>query len=88
MKKSKFSEAQMIGALKEVEGGAKVDEVCRKLGIAPNTFYRWRAKFGGMNVSEAQRLKQLDDENRKLKEMVADLSLDLRVVKEALRKKW
>lgn len=64
MRKNKFTEAQMIAALKEVDGGTKFYEVCRKLGITAQTFYRWRARFGGMDVSEAQRLKQLEEENR------------------------
>ena len=87
-KKSQFTEEQIIRALKEVDAGAKVDEVCRRLGVTQTTFYRWKSKFGGMEVSDARRLKQLEDENRRLKQMVADLSLDLQAAKMVLRKKW
>jgi putative transposase len=76
MKKSRFSEEQIITALKEVDAGRKVAEVARKLGVTEQTFYRWKAKFGGMDVSEARRLRQLEDENRRLKQVVADLTLD------------
>lgn len=86
MKQKRFKEEQIIGALKEVDAGAKVDEVCRRLGISPVTFYRWRAKFGGMDVSEAKRLKALEDENRRLKTMVADLSLDNQALRSLLGK--
>jgi putative transposase len=88
MKQKRFKEEQIIGALKEVDAGAKVDEVCRRLGISHVTFYRWRAKFGGMDVSEAKRLKALEDENRRLKTMVADLSLDNQALRSLLGKKW
>jgi len=74
-KKGRYTEEQIIRALKEVEAGAKTDEVCRRLGVTQTTFYRWKSKYGGMDVSEARRLKQLEDENRRLKQMVADLSL-------------
>ena len=87
-KKSRFTEEQIIRALKEVDAGAKVDEVCRKLGVTQTTFYRWKSKFGGMEVSDARRLRTLEDENRRLKQMVADLSLDLQAAKMVLRKKW
>src|SRR6059058_4197950 len=76
-KKSRFTEEQIMRALKEVDAGGKVDELCRRLGVTQTTFYRWKSKFGGMEVSDARRLKQLEDENRRLKQMVADLSLDL-----------
>jgi putative transposase len=88
MRKSLFTEAQIIGALREVDAGAKVADVVRRLGVTETTYYRWRAKFGGMDVSEAKRLKELEDENKRLKQMVADLSLDLHAVKAVLRKKW
>jgi putative transposase len=81
MRKSRFSEAQIIGILKEVEGGAKVADVCRTHGISQPTYNRWKAKYGGMEVSEAQRLKALEDENRRLKQLVADLSLDNQALK-------
>ena len=76
MKKSKFSEEQIAFALRMAETGTRVAEVCRKLGIAEQTFYRWKRKYGGLGVSELRRLKQLEEENRRLKRMVADLSLD------------
>ena len=88
MRKSRFSEEQIIRILKEVESGAKVTEVTREHGICAGTFYRWRAKYGGLDVSEARRLKQLEDENRRLKRMVADLSLDKQALKDVLSKKW
>ncbi len=88
MKKSRFSEEQIIRILKEVETGAKVTEVTREHGICAGTFYRWRAKYGGLDVNEARRLKQLEDENRRLKRMVADLSLDKQALKDVLSKKW
>ena len=87
-KKSRFTEEQIIRALKEVDAGAKVDEVCRRLGVTQTTFYRWKSKFGGMEVSDARRLRTLEDENRRLKQMVADLSLDLQAAKMVIRKKW
>jgi putative transposase len=88
MKKSRFTEEQIITALKEVDAGRKVAEVARKLGVTEQTFYRWKAKFGGMNVSEARRLKQLEDENRRLKQVVADLTLDNQALKSVLKRKW
>ena len=87
-KKSRYTEEQIIHALREVDAGAKVQEVARKLGVTETTFYRWKSKYGGMDVSDAKRLKQLDDENRRLKQMVADLSLDLQAAKLVIRKKW
>jgi putative transposase len=87
-KKSQFTEEQIIRALKEVDAGAKIEEVCRRLGVTTTTFYRWKSKFGGMEVSDAKRLKQLEEENRRLKQMVADLSLDLQAAKMVIRKKW
>ena len=88
MKKSRFSEEQIVGILKESEAGMATGELCRKHGIAEQTFYRWKSKYGGMNVSEAQRLKQLEEENRKLKQMVADLMLDKQALQAVLSKKW
>jgi putative transposase len=76
MKKVKYSEEQIIGVLKEAEAGMPIVEVCRKYGISDATYYNWKAKYGGMTVSDAKRLKQLEDENRRLKQIVADLSLD------------
>ena len=88
MKKSRFSEEQIVGSLKESEAGLGTAELCRKQGISEQTFYRWKSKYGGMSVSEAQRLKQLEDENRKLKQMVADLMLDKQALQAVLSKKW
>lgn len=85
----RFSERQIILALKEVESGAAtVEEVCRRLQIHSRTFYKWRAKFGGMDEGEAMRLRQLDDENRRLKHAVADLTLDNRALREIVSKKF
>ena len=86
--KSRFSEEQIIGILKQQESGIPTAQVCRENGISPATFYKWKAKFGGMNVGEAQRLRQLEDENAKLKRLVADLSLDNVALKDVLSKKW
>jgi len=88
MKKSRYSEEQIIKILKEAEAGRPVKEIVREYGIAEGTYYRWKAKFGGMDVSEAKRLRQLEDENRKLKQLVADLSLDNRALKDLLSRKW
>jgi putative transposase len=88
MKKSRFHEEQIIGVLKESEAGVETAELCRRHGVSQQTFYRWKSKYGGMSVSEAQRLKQLEDENRKLKQMVADLMLDKQALQAVLSKKW
>ncbi len=87
MRKSEFTEEQIAFALRQAEAGASVDEICRKLGITQATFYRWKKKFAGMGVSEVRRLKQLEEENRKLKQLVADLSLDKAMLQEIVRKK-
>jgi putative transposase len=86
--KSRFSEEQIIGILRQQESGMPTAQVCREHGISAATFYKWKAKFGGMNVGEAQRLRQLEDENAKLKRLVADLSLDNIALKDVLSKKW
>ena len=88
MRPSKYSEEQIIGFLKEVEAGLRPAELCRRIGVSEHTFYRWKAKYGGMEVSEARRLKQLEEENRKLKQLVADLTLDNQALKLINSKKW
>jgi len=88
MRKSRFTEAQIIGILKQAEGGAKVQDLAREHGVSTQTIYNWRSKYGGLEVSEAKRLRELEDENRRLKQMVADLSLDKEALKYALGKKW
>lgn len=88
MRKSKFSESQIAGILQEAEAGMAVAEVARKHGISAATFYQWRSKYGGMSVSDMQRLRELELENTRLKRMYADLSLDHAVLKEALTKKF
>ena len=88
MKRSRFTEEQVIGILKEQEAGVTVTELCRKHGVSSPTFYKWKAKFGGMDVSEARRLKALEDENAKLKRMLADAMLDNVALKDLLGKKW
>lgn len=87
MKKSRFTESQIIQALKEYDSGKKVDDLCREMGINKNTFYNWRKKYGGMDVQQLRRLKELEEENRRLKAMYADLSLDHRILKDIVEKK-
>ena len=87
MKKSKFTEEQIAFALRQAEAGTAVEEICRKLGVSEATFYRWKKQFGGMGVAELRRLKQLEEENRKLKQLVADLSLDKKMLQDVLAKK-
>ena len=86
-RKSKFTEQEIIYALKQAEAGVAVAEMCRELGISEATFYKWRSKFGGLSPSELQRMKQLEDENKRLKKLVADLALDKHVLQEVLGKK-
>jgi putative transposase len=86
MRKSRFTEAQIIGMIKEQEAGLPTAELCRKHGLSPATFYKLKAKFGGMDLSDAKRLKQLEDENAKLKRLVADVMLDNVVLKDLLGK--
>ncbi len=87
MKRSQFTEQQIAFALKQAELGTPVDEVCRKLGISDGTFYNWKKKFGGLGPSELRRLRQLEEENTKLKKLVADLSLDKIMLQDVLSKK-
>ena len=86
MKKSRFNEAQIIGVLREQEAGSPTAEVCRRHGISEQTFYRWKAKYSGMNVSDAQKLKTLEDENRRLKKLLAESMLDVAALKDLLGK--
>jgi putative transposase len=88
MKRSRFTEDQIIGVLKEHELGVKTADLCRKHGISEATFYNWKSKFGGMDVSEARRLKALETENSKLKKLLADAMLDNAALKDLLSKKW
>ncbi|GAA4366266.1 transposase [Hymenobacter saemangeumensis] len=87
MKKSRFSEAQIIGILRQQGQGQTVAQLCREHGISEPTFYQWKSNYGGLELTELQRLKHLEEENRRLKQLVADLSLENHVVKEVLRKK-
>jgi putative transposase len=88
MKRKQFSEEQIIKILAEGEAGAKGKDVCRRHGISENTFYRWKSKYGGMTVSEAKRLRELESENRKLKQLLAESHLDNAALKELLSKNW
>lgn len=88
MKKSRFSDSQIMDALKRVEAGLSVPDVCRELGISSATFYKWRAKFGGMDASLIARMKELEEENRRLKKMYIEEKIKAEIVAEALAKKW
>ena len=88
MKPRRFTEEQIIGILKQAQAGIKIVDLCRTHGISDATFYNWRSKYGGMEVSEAKRLKVLEDENKKLKQMLADTMLENRAIKDVLSKKW
>lgn len=88
MKSKRFSEEQIIGILKQAQAGMKIADLCRQHGISDATFYNWRSKYGGMEVSEAKRLKALENENRQLKHLLADAMLENRAIKDVLSKKW
>ncbi len=88
MRHSQFTEAQIISILKRVESGQNVVDVCRAVGISEATYHRWKTKYGGLEVSEARRLKHLEEENRRLKQLVAELTLDNVALKDVLAKKW
>lgn len=86
--KKRFTEEQIIGVLKEAEAGIKVSELCRKHGISEPTYYNWKAKYGGMTISEAKRLKALEQENNQLKRLLADAHLDIAALKDVVQRKW
>ncbi len=88
MRTSRFTPEQMVMALRQAESGTPVEEVCRKVGISEATFHRWKKRFGSLGVAEVRELRQLREENRRLKTVVADLTLDRSILQEALRKKW
>ena len=87
MKKKRYSESQIVKALKEVEGGRNVKAICREYSISQATYYNWKNKYGGMEASDIKRLKELEDENRRLKQMYVDLSLDHKILKDIVEKK-
>src|SRR5437867_8940790 len=88
MRQSRLTVEQIIAALREGEAGGNTTEICRRLGVTTHTFYRWKSKYGGMEVSEARRLRELEEENRKLKHIVAEQALDIRALKDVLGRKW
>jgi putative transposase len=88
MRGTRYTEEQIVGILKEHEAGVGTEELCRRHGISQQTFYRWKAKYGGLELGDAQRLRALEDENRRLKRLVADLALDNAALKDVLSKNW
>lgn len=88
MKKSRYTDAQIMGILRQANSGIPVASLCREHGMSAASFYKWRSKYGGMDASMMRRLKELEDENRRLKRMYADLSIQTEIVKDALQKKW
>lgn len=88
MRKSRFSEEQIVMALRQGEAGTPVEEICRRLGVSQATYFRWKKTYGSLGVPELRELRELRDENRRLKQLVADLSLDKSILQEALQKKW
>jgi len=88
MKRKRYNDEQIAFALRQAESGTAVEEICRKMGVSEPTFYRWKKQFAGMGVSEIRRLKQLEDENAKLKKLVADLTLDRAMLQDVLKRKW
>jgi putative transposase len=88
MKKNKFSETQILDALKQQESGMRVADICRQIGISEPTFYNWKSKYAGMTASDIKRLKELEEENSRLKRIVADQQLDIQILKEVVSKKW
>jgi putative transposase len=88
MKRKRYNDEQIAFALRQAESGTAVEEICRKMGVSEATFYRWKKQFAGMGVTEIRRLKQLEDENAKLKKLVADLTLDRAMLQDVLKRKW
>ena len=86
MKKSKFTEAQIVFAIKQAENGVKIEEICRKMGISSATFHNWKKKYGGLGIAELKKLKELEEENNRLKKIVADLALDKQMLQDVLKK--